>query len=109
MQLDILNLLGISAIACAVFYAVLATISTLFRESYPFLSETKIGLCFLGIGGGMIIGSSTMGKFLDWDYATLKKATLASQSLSPDRTEAPNPSGDTEGMFPIEQVSLITI
>lgn len=39
-----------NGIIYSVFYGVTATISTLFEEAYPFLSETDIGLCFLAIG-----------------------------------------------------------
>ena len=46
----------------AVFYGVTASISTLFSDIYPFLNQTDIGLCFLGIGGGMAIGSVIGGR-----------------------------------------------
>lgn len=97
LQLDILNLLWVNALVCAVFYGVLASISTLFTEAYPFLNETKIGLCFLGIGFGMVLGSSTTGKFLDWQYARFKKNSLLEMPRG-------NPAANAE--FPIEKVSF---
>ncbi|KAJ3915068.1 hypothetical protein F5877DRAFT_6331, partial [Lentinula edodes] len=51
-----------------VYYAVTATISTLFASAYPQLGETEVGLCFLAIGGGMFLGSLTSGKVLDWEF-----------------------------------------
>lgn len=45
---DITILLFFNGIIYSVFYGVTASISTLFHEAYPSLSETDIGLCFLG-------------------------------------------------------------
>ncbi|KAF8204569.1 major facilitator superfamily domain-containing protein [Pholiota molesta] len=74
---DVDVLLLMSAISCAVYYGVTATISTLFVETYPFLTETTIGLCYLSIGGGMIIGSSITGRLLDADYKRFKAQAQA--------------------------------
>ena len=70
---DILLLLTLNAITNAVSYGVNISISTLFSAAYPFLDETKLGLCYLAIGGGMIIGSSIIGYVLDWEYQTFRK------------------------------------
>lgn len=32
-----------------------------------------MGLCYLPTGFGMIVGSTLTGKFLDWDYARIKR------------------------------------
>ena len=37
------------------------------------LNETKIGLCYLAIGGGTIMATSIMGRVLDWEYQTFRK------------------------------------
>ncbi|KAF9532127.1 MFS general substrate transporter [Crepidotus variabilis] len=73
LNVDVDILLGISALACAVFYGVLASISSLFVQFYPYLTEIDVGLCFLGIGGGMAIGSTVMGKVLDIEYQRIKR------------------------------------
>ena len=73
LQLDILLLLALNAIVFAVFYGINASISSLFSAAYPFLDETKIGLCYLAIGGGMIIATPIMGRVLDWEYQTFRK------------------------------------
>ena len=72
LQPDILLLLALSAIISAVFYAINTSISSLFSTAYPFLNETKIGLCYLAIGGGMILASSVVGRLLDWEYQTFR-------------------------------------
>ncbi|KAF9245767.1 major facilitator superfamily domain-containing protein [Melanogaster broomeanus] len=50
--LDLMNLLVFSGVLYSIFYAVVATIPTLFQSTYPFLNETEVGLCFIGIGVG---------------------------------------------------------
>ncbi|KAJ7162206.1 hypothetical protein C8R46DRAFT_1222349 [Mycena filopes] len=43
------HLLLINAVVYAVVYGVTASISSLFHDTYPWLSETKLGLCFLTV------------------------------------------------------------
>ncbi|KAF8898987.1 MFS general substrate transporter [Infundibulicybe gibba] len=81
-HVDILILLAINAITCGVMYGVNASISTLFLKTYPQLDETRIGLTFLALGGGMILGSCIIGKFLDWEFQTIKN------QLHPGPTDA---------------------
>ncbi|KAF8640674.1 hypothetical protein AX17_000331 [Amanita inopinata Kibby_2008] len=100
--LDIQLLLGMNAIINAVFYGVLATISTLFHRAYPFLNGTTLGLCYLSIGGGMMIGSSVTGKVLDLEYRTFKK------KVSHDAQVAEMQKGPSTVIFdfPVEQARL---
>jgi hypothetical protein len=102
-KLDIVLLLLINAIICAVFYGIIASISTLFNRTYG-LNESKIGLCFLAIGGGMAIGSSISGKSLDKWYEAEKKRFMEQVSTDPEklidsRTLSKLPD------FPLERVS----
>ena len=73
MNADILVLLMLNAIVCAIYYGFIASLSTLFTTAYPFLNSTTIGLCFLGGGGGMSIGSWGNGRYLDWEYRRVSK------------------------------------
>ncbi|KAL0953544.1 hypothetical protein HGRIS_004766 [Hohenbuehelia grisea] len=73
MYPDVMAQLIFNGINYAVFSAVVATIPSLFKVSYPYLSETKIGLCYMSIGGGMMLGSFLHGKVLDWDYQNTKR------------------------------------
>jgi len=97
---DILVLLALNAIVNAVYYGIIASISSLFSTAYPFLSETKIGLCYLAIGGGMMMGSFIMGRVLDWEYQTFRRRaethTMALGLATADITK--------EEFFPLEQV-----
>jgi predicted MFS family arabinose efflux permease len=72
-NVDILILLGITAIVNSVMYGIITTISTTFEATYPFLTETTIGLCFLAYGGGMMIGSVVHGKVLDREFQKFKR------------------------------------
>jgi hypothetical protein len=100
LQPDILLLLALSAIISSVFYAINTSISTLFSTAYPFLNETKIGLCYLAIGGGMIVGSSIIGRLLDWEYQTFRKrAETRITTLGLATTDITK-----ENFFPLEQV-----
>ncbi|THU81798.1 MFS general substrate transporter [Dendrothele bispora CBS 962.96] len=66
----------------AVFYAVAATISSLFVKVYPDLTEIEIGLCFLCIGGGMCFGSGFSGLILDWEWKRVGRAYYAKKGLT---------------------------
>ncbi|KAL1889085.1 multidrug transporter [Sporothrix stenoceras] len=70
---DISITLFFTGVVYSINYTVTATISSSFATIYPFLDETTIGLCYLATGGGMIVGSTTTGKFLDWDFARVKR------------------------------------
>lgn len=101
-NIDILILLAANGIICSIYNGVIATISTLLGPVYPFLNETKIGLCFLGIGGGMIIGSSVTGRVLDREYQTFKRKQEIKSSSNPVNTQAES----REDNFPIEKARL---
>lgn len=102
---DIIVLLVLNAIVCAVFYGFTATISTLFEATYPFLNETTIGLCFLAIGGGMVIGSVVNGRFLDWEYRRIVK----DRQRRPEKYDTMTGPPHTNDNFPIEKVIYSTL
>jgi len=103
MHADILGLLAVNAIINSSYYVVLATISTLFQEAYPFLNETTIGLCFLSGGGGMIVGSFTMGKMLDWEYQTFKRKAISQAAVGNEKHDSEE-QVTRDNMFPLEKV-----
>jgi hypothetical protein len=102
-NIDILILLVANGIICSIYNGVIATISTLLGPAYPFLDETTIGLCFLGIGGGMIVGSSVTGRVLDREYRTFKKKEELKVASNPVKTQIESREDD----FPIEKVDTI--
>ncbi|KAH7139741.1 major facilitator superfamily transporter multidrug resistance [Dactylonectria estremocensis] len=79
---DIVITLIFTGIVYAVNYTVTSTISSAFADVYPWLSETVLGLSYLPTGLGMILGSTFVGKLLDWDYARIKKQLAESGSAS---------------------------
>ncbi|EIN07877.1 MFS general substrate transporter [Punctularia strigosozonata HHB-11173 SS5] len=93
----------------AVFYGVTATLSSLFADAYPFLDETDLGLLFLAIGGGMIVGTGTMGKILDWEYRRIRdglvRKYVADGGEKVDVAEA-EAEVTKEENFPIEKARL---
>ncbi|KAF7325602.1 MFS domain-containing protein [Mycena kentingensis (nom. inval.)] len=104
LNVDILLLLLFNGVICAVFYGVNASVSTNFHTAYPQLSETQLGLCFLSIGGGMLLGSATSGKLLDWDYQRVKRSLIAkSQQLENGNGHSIDVEGDS---FPIEEARM---
>jgi hypothetical protein len=100
LQLDILLLLALNAIVFAVFYGINASISSLFSAAYPFLDETKIGLCYLAVGGGMAMSSLIIGRVLDWEYQTFRKR-VETRITALGLTTA---DIRKEDLFPLEQV-----
>ncbi|KIO08639.1 hypothetical protein M404DRAFT_997569 [Pisolithus tinctorius Marx 270] len=96
---DILVLLLFNATQYAVFYAITATISTIFESTYSYLSETEIGLCFLASGFGTIMGAFVIGKIMDRDYRGIKEKLVRERGIA---------MGTCEGDFPIEKARLRT-
>lgn len=52
--------------------SVTASISTLFEEAYPWLTEAEVRLCYLSIGGGMLVSSVATGRMLDLDHRRVR-------------------------------------
>lgn len=101
LEKDVLLILISQGILFAAFYAVTATLSTLFAVAYPFLSETEIGLCFLGVGIGGMIGTLTVGKLLDYNFNRIKQ-----QREPKEKADADGPASDHDEDFPIEKACL---
>lgn len=95
---DVIITQAFTGIIYAVWYAVTATISSTFDEVYPWLSETEIGLCYLSMGGGMLIGSMSTGKLLDWEYRRLRRGH--------ERANDEAQFGRGKGKYSIEVVRL---
>lgn len=100
---DIALLLFSNGVVCAVYYGITASISTLFAETYPFLTEATIGLCFLPIGGGMVLGSSFTGKLLDKEFQRMK-AQMMNVAEGDDKVRS-QVEDEEDLRFPIEKVN----
>ncbi|KAH8116949.1 MFS general substrate transporter [Phellopilus nigrolimitatus] len=110
---DLMLLLVSFAIVYSAFYAVTATISPLFSQNFPFLSETEIGLCYLSIGGGGAFATVSAGKLLDRQYMHVKRKFDAVNNSDPEKTRngTDSPHGDSSAghdEFPIEKARLQT-
>jgi hypothetical protein len=106
-QPDLLLLLIYNGIGFAAFYAVLSSLSTLLDEVYG-LPETAIGLCFLSIAGGMMLGGVITGQILDWDYERIKRLLILRSVVSPNNDISPEDLVNDEN-FPIEKARLRTV
>ncbi|KAL9136203.1 MAG: hypothetical protein Q9175_002592 [Cornicularia normoerica] len=77
----------------AVWYAVQASIPSIYKDIYHF-NELQIGLSYLTGGFGTVSGGYLNGKLMDWNY----KATARSIGHTIDKV-----SGDNLSNFPIER------
>ncbi|KAI6012499.1 major facilitator superfamily domain-containing protein [Pisolithus orientalis] len=105
---DVLALLLFNAVQYALFYAIIATISSIFQSTYSFLNETEIGLCFLASGFGTTIGGYVIGKILDRDCRLLKEKLALERMITTD-TPGLREAVTHEENFPIEKARLKTI
>lgn len=101
---DVVTLLVFNALVYAVFYGVLTPLSYVFQRRYPYLSQTSIGLCFLAIGGGMVIGTAVTGKILDYQYRRMKNRTTERSNKDNEAAEPANIPPEQD--FPIEWARL---
>ncbi|EIM79911.1 MFS general substrate transporter [Stereum hirsutum FP-91666 SS1] len=117
---DIVLILLYTGIINAASYSVSASISTLFVTTYPWLSQTDLGLVFLAMGGGMMAGSVAVGRFLDWEYGRVGRAL--GKKKETDNNEGKEAIGavsddagrgdrrkEVEAGFPIEKARLRTM
>ncbi|KZT34073.1 MFS general substrate transporter [Sistotremastrum suecicum HHB10207 ss-3] len=109
---DVVLILLPNAVVCAVYYGVSTTISILFQQKYPFLTQTDIGLCYIAIGGGCIPGSYVNGKLLDRHYKAAEREYKAkkaeSSSENPEESEKPRSPFEQkmDVNFPLERARL---
>ena len=69
---DVLILLIFNGTYYAVMYGVTASLSVIFEDIYPYLTQTDVGICFIALGGGMLIGSWLSGKIIDSSYRKVR-------------------------------------
>ncbi|XP_006453741.1 hypothetical protein AGABI2DRAFT_39845, partial [Agaricus bisporus var. bisporus H97] len=104
---DIVLLLAITAIICAVFYGIIASISTLFNDTYDYLNVTTIGLCFLAIGGGMAIGSSINGRLMDKWFEKEKQKFAKDMAAAGKQVDMKDLAKNPD--FPLEHARLVLL
>lgn len=102
---DVLVLLIFNGTYYAVMYGVTASLSVVFEDVYPYLTEAAVGLCFLAIGGGMLIGTWLSGKLTDSYYRKIRD-DFTSQVLSNSERAIDHNLLENDSTFPIEMARL---
>jgi hypothetical protein len=105
---NVLIILILNATSFSVFFGIVTSLSTLFEETYTFLDEFRVGLCFLSIGGAMVCGTGAIGKCLDWRYqvekSRLRKRLICTGELEQRLGAEGVKEVDKLPEFPLEQV-----
>ncbi|KAI0257007.1 MFS general substrate transporter [Lactifluus subvellereus] len=103
---DVFVLLVFNGTYFAVMYGVSASLSIIFERVYPYLNQTDIGLCFLAMGGGMFIGTSVSGKFLNSHYRKVRDDLTRRTRIDSEKGVDPEALGEEQASFPIERARL---
>lgn len=103
MYPDVLILLFFNGTLYAVFYGVTASLSISFEDTYPYLTQTDIGLCFLAVGGGMLVGTTLSGKLMDAHYQKIKESRVSQAQTEPKKSIDSDACAES---FPIERARL---
>ncbi|KAF5010441.1 hypothetical protein FDECE_3410 [Fusarium decemcellulare] len=91
--------ISMSGIFYTIYYCLQASIATLFKEIYGY-NDAIIGLCYLSIGFGVVMGGYLNGRLLDRNYKIV--ATRAGLEANKQRvTDLTN--------FPIEKARLLAM
>ncbi|KAI2639133.1 MFS general substrate transporter [Hypomontagnella submonticulosa] len=77
-------------------YAMLVPLQDVIRRQYNF-NDLQVGLCYIPYAVGSVVGATTVGKLLNWNYARVARSI----GVSPDRKR-----GDNMRTFPIERARL---
>ena len=102
---DVLILLIFYGTYNAVMYGVTASLSVIFEDVYPYLTQMGIGLCFMALGGGTLIGTWLSGKLTDSYYRKVRD-DLIRQSRSNAEKDIDAKAFEKDPTFPIEKARL---
>ena len=102
---DIFVLLIVNGTSFTVMYGVTTSLSVIFADIYPHLTQAEIGLCFLPIGGASIVGSWVSGKLSDHYYGRIRDDILR-QARSNSESYMDVDALDKDLTFPIEEARL---
>lgn len=93
---DSFIVVAMSGIFYLIYYCIQASITPIFKAVYG-LTDTNIGLCYLAIGVGVVLGGLFNGKLMDWNY----RRTAKSIGHTVDKVK-----GDDLSRFPIEKARM---
>jgi len=102
---DVLILLIFTGTYHAVMYGITASLSVIFEDVYPYLTLTDIGLCFMALGGGSLVGSWLSGKLTDSYYRKVRD-DLIRQARSHAEKDIDAKALEKGPTFPIEKARL---
>ena len=102
---EIFVLLIFNGTLYAVMYGVTASLSVIFEKVYPNLNQTEIGLCFIPIGLGMLIGSLLSGRVMDTYYKKIRD-DLIRQTRTDSEKDIDPKAIEKDPSFPIEKARL---
>ena len=89
----------------AVMYGVTASLSVIFKKVYPYLNQTEIGLCFIPMGLGMLVGSLLSGRALDSQYRKIRDDVIR-QTRADSEKHIDAEAIEKDPSFPIEKARL---
>ncbi|EPS39045.1 hypothetical protein H072_7180 [Dactylellina haptotyla CBS 200.50] len=96
---DVSIILFVMSVYYAAFYAVMASLPSLFKDIYGY-NELQVGLCYLAFGAGAILVSLVNGKILDRDFQVVAN----NRGITVDRKNMADMS-----KFPLEAARLRSI
>ncbi|KAH7338906.1 MFS general substrate transporter [Rhizoctonia solani] len=110
-QPDVVLVLICTGINYSLFYSVTTTTSPLFLSTYPSLTQTTVGLCFITYGVGGTLGSVVMGKLLDYDWRKMEERLIsdsvsASKQVGGEENRAEKGTKPDKQDLPIEHTRL---
>ncbi|CAE6416731.1 unnamed protein product [Rhizoctonia solani] len=110
-QPDIVLVLVCTGINYSLFYSVTTTTSPLFLSTYPSLTQTTVGLCFITYGVGGALGSVVMGRLLDYDWRKMEERLMsntvsASKQAGCEENRAEKGTKPDKQDLPIEHTRL---
>jgi hypothetical protein len=89
----------------AVMYGVTASLTIIFEKVYPYLNEAEIGLCFIPMGLGLLVGSLFSGRAMDSYYRKIKD-DLIRQTRTDSKKYVDLEAIEKDPSFPIEKARL---
>ncbi|KAH9965123.1 MFS general substrate transporter [Lactifluus volemus] len=105
---DVFILLVFGGTNYAVLYGVIATVAAIFQDEHPHLNETDIGLCFLSMGIGMLVGTVFSGKLMDLNYRNVRDEFYRHARTDKEKVDDKVLEKD-DPEFPIEKARLQTV
>jgi hypothetical protein len=105
---DVFILLVFGGTNYAVLYGVIATVAAIFQDEHPHLNETDIGLCFLSMGIGMLVGTVFSGKLMDLNYRNVRDEFYRHARTDKEKVDDKAFEKD-DPAFPIEKARLQTV